>query len=492
MQRIRKLVTIQILVLTLVIASVFQVSFGTSLSKAKSDEINQDFKGLWVTTVLNLDYPSSATLTSEQLKAEAIQILDDAKAMGMNAIILQVRPSADAFYKSNINPWSKYLTGKQGLAPDSDFDPLTFWVEEAHKREMVLHAWINPYRVTRKSSSEPAHDFSKLASNHPAILHPEWVVKYKDGNLYYDPGMPEVREHLVASIKEIVENYDVDGIHFDDYFYPGTDFNDALTYAQYGSGFKSIGDWRRNNVDLLVSAVYETIKNEDESIQFGISPFGIWANDKNNPEGSATSGNESYSNQYADTKKWVQNNMIDYIAPQLYWQIGYSVADYSKLVSWWTNVAKDSKVNLYIGHAAYRVGNTDPASPWYGVNEIYRQLTLNENYEGIKGSIYFRYAFFRDNYDLRSLLTSYYQGKGQSAVQDKLIVGRPTNDATTTSKNYFLGGASDPRYPLFLNGVEVKNRTSQGYFGTYVTLKDGVNTFTFSQNGKTEIGRAHV
>lgn len=486
-QKFKKTITIQLLAITLILSTFIQQSYAASLTDSQKDKINQDFRAIWVTTVLNLDYPSSTGLSSDRMKAEAIQILDDAKAMGMNAIVLQVRPAADAIYKSSINPWSKYLTGKQGVAPDSDFDPLKFWIDEAHSRGMALHAWLNPYRVTRKSSGELTHDFSKLASTHPAVLHPEWVVKYKDGNMYYDPGLPEVRDHLVASVKEIIDLYDVDGIHFDDYFYPGTDFDDSKSYAKYGAGFKNIGDWRRNNVDTLVSTVYQTIKDKDPSIQFGISPFGIWANDKNHKEGSPTNGNESYFSQYADTKKWIQNHMLDYIAPQLYWQIGYSVADYSKLVSWWVNVAKDTDVNLYIGHAAYRVGDTDPKSPWYGVNEIYRQLTLNENYDQIKGSIFFRYAFFKDNYDLRSLMTTYYQSGTQNLIQDKLVIGRPLNDVTTTAKSYYLGGASDSRFPLYLNGVEVKDRTSQGYFGTYVTLKDGVNTFTFTQNGKTAV-----
>ena len=461
------------------------ISYAETLSEQRATEINEDFRGLWVATVLNLDYPLKATTDSETLKREALKIIEDADAMGINAIVLQIRPSGDALYKSSIYPWSKFLTGKQGLAPSNNFDPLQFWIDEAHKRDIAIHAWINPYRITKKTASEPALNYAALSANHPAILHPEWVVEHTDGNLYFNPGLPEVRQHIVDSILEIINQYDVDGIHFDDYFYPGTTFNDAETYAKYGTKFTSISDWRRDNVNQLVSSVYSAIKANDPSVQFGISPFGIWANEKSTPTGSETNGFESYFSQYADSKKWVQENMIDYIAPQIYWNIGFTVADYSKLVKWWSDVAKDSKVNLYVGHAAYRVGNTDSTSPWHGVNEIYRQLALNKNYANIQGSIFFRYAFFKDNYELRSLITNYYQGNATTPIQDQLVIGRPYKDVTTTNGFYFIGGASDPRYPLYLNGVEVTLRTSQGYFGAFVPLNKGANTFALTQNGKT-------
>jgi len=465
------------------------LSYAEPLTDAKKAEINKDFKGLWVATVLNLDYPLKATPNSETLKKEALLIIEDAKAMGLNAIVLQVRPSADAFYQSDIYPWSKYLTGKQGLAPTDGFDPLAFWIEEAHKRGISIHAWINPYRITKKTASEPALNYAALSPTHPAILHPEWVVEHSDGNLYFNPGLPEVRKHIEESIVEIIDNYDVDGIHFDDYFYPGTTFNDAATYAKYGSTFASLADWRRNNVDQLIDGVYKVIKAKDATIQFGVSPFGIWANSKNIATGSQTNGFESYFSQYADTKKWVQNNMLDYIAPQLYWNIGYSIADYSKLVSWWSDVAKQSTVNLYIGHAAYRVGNQDRSSPWYGVNEIYKQLKLNQNYDNIKGSIFFRYGFFKTNEDLKTLVTNFYNGVTlppvQTAIQEKLVIGRPTQDTQTTSAFYFIGGASDSRFPVTLNGKEITIKTTQGYFGVYVPLIKGKNTFVIKQNGQS-------
>lgn len=473
--------------LVLAIALVFShvmITSGEPLSTQRQNEINDHFNALWVATVLNLDYPSKPTSDSVTLKAEALSIIEEAHAMGINAIVLQVRPSADAFYKSSIYPWSKYLTGKQGLAPSDGFDPLEFWINESHKRGIAVHAWINPYRITRKTSTEPAHDFASLSTNHPAKLNPSWVVSHTDGNLYFNPGIPEVIDHISESVLEIVKNYDVDGIHFDDYFYPSTTFDDAAAYAKYGKAFASIADWRRYNVDTLVERVYKAIKNEDASVAFGISPFGIWANAKKNPLGSATNGFESYYSQYADTKKWVENNMIDYIAPQIYWHIGYDIADYSVLVKWWSDVVKNSDVKLYIGHAAYRTYNTDASSPWYGISELDRQLRLNRSYDTIKGSIFFRYSFFKNKTELKSLVKNSFERPDSTQTQTQLIIGRPYKDVSTTSAFYFIGGASDINHPLFINGEEVIARSPNGYFGVYVPLKMGINTFSIAQNGQ--------
>lgn len=474
------------LLLTVVLLLTLSLSFADGLTVTQKNEIDTSFKGLWVATVLNLDYPTKATTSADTLKKEAIEILDKAQSMGLNAIVLQVRPAGDAIYASAYFPWSKYLTGKQGTAPTGGFDPLKFWIDEAHKRGLELHAWINPYRITRKNASDPSFDYASLAYNHPAKLHPDWVVEHTDGNLYFDPGKPEVRKYLVDSINELITKYDVDGIHFDDYFYPSTTFNDDKTYTKYGSSFSSKADWRRNNVDQLIKEVKSLIESKNPSIQFGISPFGIWANAKNKSGGSDTSGFESYFNQYADTKKWVEEEWIDYIAPQLYWEIGYSVADYSKLVKWWSDVVDGTDVHLYIGHAAYRTGDKSISSPWYGVDEIARQLQLNETFDAVNGSIFFRYAFFKSSPSLSALLTEYYNGTlDKVAANTKLTIGRPVKDVSTTSNYYFIGGASNPNLPLYINGEEVIIRTKDGYFGKYVTLKSGKNTFVVSQEGTT-------
>ncbi|TCO78041.1 glycoside hydrolase family 10 protein [Marinisporobacter balticus] len=369
---------------------IFQRSF--VFAQPQSNRIEKkEMRGIWVATVLNIDYPSKPTTDSSILKKEAIDILDHVKNMGLNAVFLQVRPSGDALYPSKYFPWSKYLTGKQGLMPNDDFDPLKFWVDEAHKRGIALHAWVNPYRITKKTMNEVKHDFASLDSNHPALYNPNWVVMHSDGNLYFDPGIPEVRKLVIDGVLEIIENYDVDGIHFDDYFYPGQDFNDKDSYEKYGSGFINIDDWRRENVNLLIGDVSRAIKDASKNIRFGISPFGIWANKATNPLGSDTKGMQSYYKQYADTRKWVKEGMIDYIAPQIYWHIGFAVADYSKILNWWMETTEGTNVDLYIGQAAYKAGNESLDSPWYGFSEMERQLELNSKFMQVKGSIFFSY-----------------------------------------------------------------------------------------------------
>ena len=327
------------------------------------------------------------TINPEVLKAEAVKILDNAKKIGLNTIIIQVRPAADAIYPSKYFPWSRFLTGGEGLQPEQGFDPLAFWVEQAHLRDMALHAWITPFRVTKKASSEPDHHFSSLAPSNPAKIHQDWVIRHSDGNLYFNPGIPEVRKLILDSTLEIIHEYDIDGIHFDGFFYPGKSFQDQSTYMQHRKGNESIENWRRNNVNSLISEVSAAIKASGKNIRFGISPFGIWANRSSNALGSATAGQESYHHQYADSLQWIQNETIDYIAPQVFWNIGYTIADYKKLSEWWINAVSGTNVDLYIGHAAYKAGNKDLKSPWYGTAEIERQLIYNRCTPEIKGSI---------------------------------------------------------------------------------------------------------
>ena len=239
-------------------------------------------RGVWVSSVYNLDYPSEQTTDAAALKAEADAILDDCEDWGMNAVFLQVRPTSDALYDSDIFPWSRWLTGNQGEKPKGNFDPLEYWVEEAHKRGIELHAWINPYRITRAGAA----DWDHISSDNPAAAHPEWVIEH-EGNYYYDPGLPAVRELVIDGAVEIAKNYDVDGIHLDDYFYPGSDFADDATYARYGDG-ETLSDWRRENVNLLVEGLHKALQKYD--LEFGISPSGIWANQATDPRGSATGG----------------------------------------------------------------------------------------------------------------------------------------------------------------------------------------------------------
>lgn len=350
----------------------------------------KELRAIWVATVYGLDYPSrGATTDSNVLKEEIIEMLDNIQSMGFNTIYFQVRPSADAFYPSKIFPWSKYLTGDQNTAPLDGFDPLQFIVTEAHQRNIEIHAWINPYRVTMKNS-----DLDELAYYHPALVHPEWVVAYGSGDKvkhYFNPGLPEVEQMILKGVSEIIENYDVDGIHLDDYFYPGKSFNDDDTYAQYGTEYDNIHDWRRDNINNLIEKMYRLIKAKDESLAFGVSPFAIWANNSTNPLGSDTKGKESYYTMYADTRGWVKAGYLDYIMPQIYWNIGYKIADYEKILHWWSDVVADTNVDLYIGQAAYRACNSDPTSPWYGVNQLREQINLNRITDNVGGYTMFRY-----------------------------------------------------------------------------------------------------
>ena len=364
-----------------------------------------EMRGIWVSTVYSLDYPESATVDDEELRRQADEILDSSKAMGMNAVFLQVRPSADAFYESDYYPWSRYLSGTQGLAPENGFDPLKYWVEAAHERGMELHAWINPYRVTRSGESE----YQALSADNPARQHPEWLIKY-DGNYYFDPALPEVRRLVTDGALEIVNNYDVDGIHLDDYFYPGQDFADQASYEKYGSGFSDIGDFRRDNVNQLIRMLDEELHAADSDLSFGVSPSGIWANKSTLPEGSDTAGTESYSRYYADSVYWAEAGIVDYLAPQIYWNIGYSIADYQILANWWSDMLEGTGVKLYIGMADYKAAEAagDPSSAWYGTAELERQMNLNRSISGISGEIHFRYRLIESDAQISSFLRDYY------------------------------------------------------------------------------------
>lgn len=364
-----------------------------------------DLKGVWVASVYNLDYPSTQTTDSNKLKEEAIKILDNVQKLGFNAVFLQVRPSADALYKSDIYPWSKYLTGKNGTSPDNGFDPLEFWVEEAHKRGIELHAWINPYRITKNGDEE----YNLISKDSPAKIYKNYIVKYSDGNYYFNPGEPEVRNLVVEGALEIIKKYDVDGIHMDDYFYPGKNFDDQETYEKYGKNFSNIEDWRRNNVDLLVKELDEKIHQLKSNISFGISPFGIWANSSSNSLGSNTSGTESYYSHYADTRKWALNGWVDYIAPQIYWERGHKSADYITLVNWWADTLAGKDTKLYIGLADYRSAEAKSNSVWYNAKEIEEQMKINQESKIISGEIHYRYSSIMSDKALYNLINSKYE-----------------------------------------------------------------------------------
>ncbi|MER7503109.1 family 10 glycosylhydrolase [Nonomuraea pusilla] len=342
----------------------------------------RQLRGVWIATVKNIDWPSRAGLSPERQKADYVKILDSAVKRRLNAVFVQVRPASDAVYKSSLEPWSQYLTGTAGKDPG--WDPLPFLIDEAHKRGLEFHAWFNPYRASYDGKA------ADLPANHPARRHPDWVVRH-DGRLYYNPGLPQVRDHVTKVVTDVVRRYDVDGVHFDDYFYPypgqGGRFDDAAAFAKYGKGEK-LADWRRDNVDKLIAEVDEAVHRTKGYVKFGVSPFGIWRNKAEDPSGSGTSGMSAYDAIYADARSWIKHGTVDYVIPQLYWPRGFKAADYRTLVAWWADAVKGTDVQLYIGQALYRVGARDDKA-WTRPGELSAHLTYNRKFEQVKGDVYF-------------------------------------------------------------------------------------------------------
>ena len=343
----------------------------------------REFRGQWIATVVNIDWPSDVHLSVARQQQELISLLDADQRAGINAVMLQVRPAADAFYAKSGEPWSRWLTGKQGMAPSPAYDPLEFAITEAHKRGMELHAWFNPYRATFDSN------FKSLCTCHITNQSPSWFFTY-GGIKLFNPGIPEVRDYIIKVILNVVDNYDIDGVHMDDYFYPykieGQKINDEQTFRTYGGEFTDIKDWRRNNVDLLIGALSDSIHAHKPFLKFGISPFGIWKNASQDPEGSDTHGGNSYYELYADTRKWLQQGWIDYVMPQIYWNIGYHLAPFENLVDWWSDNTYGR--HLYIGQAPYRA--FEPKSrPFHNPSEIPNQIRYLRSNPNVQGSSFF-------------------------------------------------------------------------------------------------------
>jgi uncharacterized lipoprotein YddW (UPF0748 family) len=349
-----------------------------------------EFRGVWIASVDNIDWPQKKQYNVDSQKTEFIRQLDMHKANGMNAVIVQVRPATDAFYPSPYEPWSQWLTGEQGKPPSPYYDPLAFTIEESHKRGFEYHAWCNPYRANFSIGK------ASIAEAHVTKLHPEWFLAY--GNtLYFDPGNKEAQAWVVMVISDIVKRYDVDAIHMDDYFYPyriaGKEFPDTASYRKYGNGMNK-DEWRRSNVDSIILKLSLAIKNEKPWVKFGISPFGVWRNKSQDPEGSETqAGVTNYDDLYADILLWTKNKWIDYITPQLYWEIGFKRADYTILLDWWSKHTYGR--HMYIGHGIYRAFENNP--PWKIKTQLPRQIQMLRKYPTIQGSIYFSSKTFYRN-----------------------------------------------------------------------------------------------
>ncbi|AQW49086.1 MULTISPECIES: glycoside hydrolase family 10 protein [Streptomyces] len=361
------------------------VTAGDALAEGRGGGHRPEFRGMWLATVANRDWPSKPGLTAAEQRAELLSFLDTAVRRRLNAVVFQVRPTADALWPSPYEPWAECLTGVQGRDPG--WDPLGTAVREAHRRGLELHAWFNPYRIANHT------DPSRLIPTHPARVHPEWVVPY-GGKLYYNPGLPEVRRFVQDAMLDAVARYDIDAVHWDDYFYPypvaGQVFDDDAAYARYGAGFPDRAAWRRNNIDRLVYETAVRVKRLKRRVRFGISPFGVWRNQATDPLGSATTaGVQTYDDLFADTRGWVRRGWLDYIVPQVYWNIGFAAADYAALVPWWSEVVRGTGVNLYIGEALYKAGDPAQPAPWQDPAELSRHLTFDQGFPQVRGNVYF-------------------------------------------------------------------------------------------------------
>lgn len=360
-------------------------------------------RGVWLTTVSRLDWPPISSVTASpalrirQQQQALTAKLDKLHSLGINTVFFQVKPDGTALWHSRILPWSDTLTGNIGQDPG--YDPLQFILDEAHKRGMKVHAWFNPYRVSTNTKTATVTALNNTLQLQPAsvfVLHRDWIRTASD-RFVLDPGIPAARDWITSIVAEVVSNYAIDGVQFDDYFYTETaasPLNDSATFRQYGAGFASKADWRRHNTQLLIEQVSRTIKQLKPGVEFGVSPAGVWRNLSHDAAGSDTRGAAAYDEAYADTRRWVQLGLLDYIAPQLYWPFARQAARYDVLARWWANVVQPTRTRLYIGVALYKVGEASKNEPdWTvqgGVPELKKQLDLNESLPHIDGTILFR------------------------------------------------------------------------------------------------------
>lgn len=354
-----------------------------------AQQASPEFRAAWIATVANIDWPNKGTIDPVKQREEYIRLLDMHKRNGLNAVIVQVRPAADALYPSAYEPWSEWLTGQQGRPPIPYYDPLQFMIGEAHKRGMEFHAWLNPYRAVFNIKT------TVLDKNHTARLFPEWFLTYGDKK-YFDPGNKNAQQFVVNVVRDLVKRYPVDGVHFDDYFYPyriaGKEFPDDKTYNVFGKGMTR-DEWRRSNVDSVIRQLAVAIKAEKPWVKFGISPFGVWRNQDKDPRGSLTkAGQTNYDDLYADILLWLEQGWIDYVAPQLYWEFGHNAAPFEVLLDWWSKNTYGK--HCYIGLGIYRAGSNNA---WRDRNQLPRMISAIRNTPNMHGVIYFSSKSFEKN-----------------------------------------------------------------------------------------------
>ncbi|MEN7549374.1 family 10 glycosylhydrolase [Rapidithrix thailandica] len=352
---------------------------------AQNPSPKREFRGVWVSTVANLDWPSQKGLSARQQQNEFIEILDHLKKCGINTVIVQVRPAANTLYPSNSEPWSEWITNDPERGPN--YDPVEFMIYECRRRGMEFHAWFNPFRAMYYTQSR-----EELPENHLAHLKPEWIVTY-GSTLYLNPGIPEVRQYVIEQITEVVRKYNVDAVHLDDYFYPypipGRPFEDKHTFSEFASNTENLHNWRRANIDQFVQALHEAIQQEKKHVKLGISPFGVWRNKEEDPQfGSATEANvTAFDANYADVRKWLQKHWVDYVIPQIYWSQQFPEAPFGVLARWWAQ--NHFNRHVYTGHAAYKIQN-NADSTWNNPEELPAQIRLTRTlHQSIQGNALF-------------------------------------------------------------------------------------------------------
>lgn len=445
---------------------------------------DSEIRGVWIASVYNIDYPSKPDLTAEELKKEIDIILEECERNKLNTIFFQVRPTCDALYKSELFPVSSVISTNGTLL----FDPLEYILNEGHKRNIYVHAWVNPLRITMNT-----HDLESLSEKSPARRHPEWVVAYGDGKLYFDSGIPEVRDLIANGIREIVSNYDVDGVVFDDYFYPypaygdsgeKLEFDDAKSYLAYGGDYDNIDDWRRSNINKLIEQVYATVKETDSECQFGVSPFAVWQNNNGSNGGSNTSNLEAYHSLYCDAMAWVEGGYIDYISPQIYWDFNSKTAPYDVVARWWNSRLSGTNVKLYVSHASYKYEEGEWDDP---TGELSEQISFSRSLKSYRGSICYGFDELKKNTRGASdeIIEAYRNEIIYTDIQSNqshVTVTSPVSGSITYEDSTYLVGMSDPYYTLTLNGEKI-SQTKSGFFNAYVSLQPGENVFVFRQNG---------
>jgi uncharacterized lipoprotein YddW (UPF0748 family) len=448
----------------------------------------REMRAVWIATVENIDWPTSTSLTSDQQQKEMISLLDLVKEYNLNTVVFQIRPCADAFYSSSLEPWSQWLTGTQGKAPDPFYDPLEFAIRECRKRGLDIHVWLNPYRAVRDTS----RNFT--SPSHITNTHPELFLDY-GSTRYFNPALPETRDHVSRVVADITRRYDIDAIHMDDYFYPyriaGAGFPDDSSFSRYHGPYlpEQRDDWRRHNVDLIIQQICDSIKAIKPWVEFGISPFGVWRNAARDSMGSATrAGQTNYDDLFADILKWQREGWIDYVVPQLYWHIGFEVADYAVLARWWNDHAYGCP--LYMGQAFYRIDKKSTVKSWRKATQITDQVQLNRQFRNIGGSMFFSAKYLRTNpgHLKQKLLRKAYPYPALTPVNSRIFPEIPDPPAIANMRiandSVYLNWTSNN--PTVKNYIIYKFRGKNHDFNNPANLftVTSMTTFSFKKKAK--------